>query len=220
MYPLAREWRVWPPRVFRYLEQVFIDEFFESGRVRLKSFSKFGEHTDELRRDPNEGLATFQAEGQQTEGQPPGFVQGSYGVGLRSYVMSTSLVEEEPSLSELYDGCFRIDNTFRFAAAVATALPHFRGGLEGPCIYTDERFFTPPPGGFSLQELEGLTEEEMKVKSREIMRRFASGVAFFLKLREHARQAEYRLIWHSNSDVEDYIDIECPEAREFCTKIT
>lgn len=208
------DWRVWPPRVFRYLEQEFVDAFFESGLLRLKSFSKFGEHPDELRGDPNEGKATFQAEGE------PGFMQASYRVGRRSYVMSMSLLENEPSLREFYDGCFRIDDTVSFAVSVARALPYFGGGLEGPCIYSEKRFFERTGGGFSVQEFDGLAEEEKKVKGREIAQRLRSDVAFFLKERRHAHQAEYRLMWHSTRDVDDFIDIECSEAREFCTKIT
>jgi hypothetical protein len=40
---------------------------------------------------------------------------------------------------------------------------------------------------------------------------------FFLKLKSYEHQCEYRLIW-SAANAQDYIDITCPEAREFCTR--
>lgn len=44
--------------------------------------------------------------------------------------------------------------------------------------------------------------------------------SFFIKDRRFATQAEYRLIWHSSQEIAPYIDIACPEAVQFCTRIT
>ncbi|HET6763271.1 MAG TPA: hypothetical protein VFH27_06355 [Longimicrobiaceae bacterium] len=41
---------------------------------------------------------------------------------------------------------------------------------------------------------------------------------FFLKPVRYAHQNEYRLLWHTTRIVPGYIDIVCPEARQFCTR--
>jgi hypothetical protein len=53
--PIVRHWYVKTPELFRYLNQIHIDEFFETGRLRLSSFQQFAKHPDEQRGDPEEG---------------------------------------------------------------------------------------------------------------------------------------------------------------------
>jgi len=51
----ARPWNVVTPAVYRYENQKWIDEFFETGRMRLSTFAKFAKYPDENRGDRNEG---------------------------------------------------------------------------------------------------------------------------------------------------------------------
>jgi hypothetical protein len=55
--PFAQNWRVVTPAVYRYEDQKWIDEFFESGRLRLSTFAKFATYPDEVRGDRSEGKA-------------------------------------------------------------------------------------------------------------------------------------------------------------------
>jgi hypothetical protein len=210
-----RPWQVRGPRIFRYLNQEYIDAFFDSGSLRLSSFVRFAEHSDEQRFDPDEGEAVAIA-----YGEPDGVVQVEYQLGAQSYVLSASVVESE-TLIEAFrvDGYFRIDNTTAFAAQIANTLPYFSGGLEGPCVYGEGRAHSRT-GGFSLKDLDSDSDKGIGPKSLEIAQGAVSPSAYFLKERSFSHQAEYRLLWNSSREVSPTIDVVCPEAREFCTKIT
>src|ERR1700760_523368 len=55
-----RPWDVIVPSVIRYLEDVYVDAFFERGSLRLSSFRRFRQYTDEQRGDAGEGSITME----------------------------------------------------------------------------------------------------------------------------------------------------------------
>ncbi len=46
-----------------------------------------------------------------------------------------------------------------------------------------------------------------------------SGDQCYLKHRDFGYQCEYRFIWETGLETQDYIFISVPEAREFCTRL-
>src|SRR5689334_19833085 len=57
--PASRDtprWQVFSPVVYRYLEQRWVDAFFEDGTLRLTSFARCRQHADEQRLDNEEGV--------------------------------------------------------------------------------------------------------------------------------------------------------------------
>jgi hypothetical protein len=41
----------------------------------------------------------------------------------------------------------------------------------------------------------------------------------FIKHSRYAQQCEYRILWASNQNVDSFIDIKVPEARQFCRRV-
>jgi hypothetical protein len=52
---ITRTWALRTPQLFRYMKQKHIDDFFNTGRIRLSTFQQFRKHRDEQRRDTEEG---------------------------------------------------------------------------------------------------------------------------------------------------------------------
>lgn len=216
----ARPWQIVRPRVFRFLDQKYVDQFFADGSLRLSSFNQFGKHSDEQRRDGAEGYGVRSGIGANLT------VAMVSGRGSDCYVLCGSMLCTQ-KLKETFpgaDGCFAIDDTVGFAQAVAHALPRFKSGLEGPAIYQDdpairrdmgiqtaEEFFDNHKNPDGTLSLNMLADVQSKVGGTE---------EFFVKHSRYADQAEYRFLWAVEGDAEDFIHIQVPEALKFCRKLT
>ena len=126
-------WQHHSPRVYRFLERQYVDEFFDTGVLRLSSFAQFRKHVDEQRLDSTEGtinvlcrrgehsteLFFFQAE-----------------VGTDAYILSASLVPSGDIMKDFNaDSAIVIRDPVGFASEVGRALEAFRVGFDGPCSY-------------------------------------------------------------------------------------
>ncbi len=134
--PLLREWRIRRPRVYRYLQKEFVDLFFEKGVLRLSSFARFAQHHDEERRDTQEGVGLLSHRGE-SSGSPS--VHAVLGQGQDAYVLCGA-THYSPELAQAFkaDSGFRIDDPTAFGCAIAGAIPGFKGGIEGPCVYSEK----------------------------------------------------------------------------------
>lgn len=204
------------PPVFRYLPQKYIDEFFTSGKLRLSAFSEFAKHTDEQRLDPQEGWGRVDIKGKKVH------LVARAGMGHDAYVLSTSL-RGDTELMNVFgaDGYFKISDPLRFFQAVADKTPDCPGGRVGMCIYVgdreihrsmgeavDDAIKTNDQGKRNLMKAVGLINAAMQPE------------AYFLKLAHHAHQQEVRFIWQVGHEVHEPLFIECPEAVQFCERIT
>jgi len=118
------------------------------------------------------------------------------------------------------DSGFRIDDTAAFADAVSRYIPGFLLGAEGPCQYMAKRMLVRDMGRVEFESF--LESPGSKTVDTQKFIAFIAGMAgddaFFLKSDEYAHQSEYRLLWHTPNPVSGYIDIVCPDARQFCTR--
>ena len=143
----TRPWEIRTPGLTRYLEAVYVDEFFNAGKLRISSFKVFRRHPDEQRNDPSEGIAI-------QEIISPNARHSILGInGQEAYVLCCGTVESKDMVaSSGTDAGFRIKNSLGFADAVSRQIPGFIGGSEGLCHYRDstllrkydERAFRPP----------------------------------------------------------------------------
>lgn len=216
--PINRVWQVKLPTVIRYMEQQYIDQFFETGNLRLGSFRQFAKHEDEMRRDEGEGMAGMQlnyAEGQTLA------VAGWF--GSEAYVLSTSIIED-PELMKKFktDGYFRIKDTAAFGAAISNHIPGYMIGYEGSCLYRSERMITETFTNSLISEPPSneVAAEEWANKIEQRIHEDSQLTPYFLKPLSYAEQNEYRFIWQTRQKSEDYIDVTCPEAIRFCEKVT
>ena len=214
---LFKEWRIRRPYVYRYMQRDVVDLFFEQGILRLSSFSSFSKHEDEERLDSQEGRGVVSNIDHAGTGQT---VIAGIGQGHDAYVLCGAMKHSSELLSTFsVNSGFRINDTTSFGCAIASAIPRFRGGLEGACIYADKRVVSRKAGPVDLESMRISPER----KELDMGKMFAaiSNIAgddlYFLKQNTYEHQCEYRLIWTAASS-QDYIDVTCPEAREFCTR--
>jgi hypothetical protein len=214
--PEQLSWQIMPSTLYRCLEKKYIDEFFQTGRLRLSSFSLFSKHKDEQRGDKSEGQNVLVAMG---SGHT---VMAKTAHGQNAYVLSSSYQMSDALMRDFdCDGCFRITNSARFGITIAKKIPGFKHGIEGPCHYMAERIVKKPLVDFSIENLQH-DEDKSKIDLDKVMQlvgQMAGPDVFFVKLMKYQHQLEHRFVWLLDRDAEDYLFVECPEALEFCEKI-
>lgn len=205
-------WSVREPVLTRYLPHTFVDDLFETGRLRLSSFRSFRRHADEARHDDGEGHISMQI----------AVSNGSVAVaainGAALYVLCACTIES-PRLAARFgsDDGFRILEPLRFADCTSHHIPGFRGGMQGLCTYRATRlvrktasFVITPPSE---------SEEESWTRRVDQWVGQQSIDALFLKGPEYSDQGEYRFIWHAEGKEQGFLEIEVPEARQYCQRI-
>lgn len=215
---ITRPWTIRRPYVYRYLQKRFVDQFFTDGSIRISSFQQFSRHVDEQRKDTEEGrgiISNTVAEG------PSAGTLMVYGIhGENAYVLCGS-TRCSKKLAEDFgcDSGIKIFDPTAFGAALSCVIPGFIGGLEGCCYYLPNRAIETRMGGAGLEAI----QSEPGSGSVDISKvaKVASGLAgndlYFLKeCSPYSHQNEYRILWISAHPASPYIDVKCPDARQFC----
>ena len=215
---LASEWSIRRPFVFRYLDRCFVDQFFDKGTLRLSSFSAFSKHEDEERLDAGEGKGILTNLDHEGEGQTLFAVMGQ---GHDAYVLCGSTIHSE-TLAQSFqtDSGFRINDPTAFGIAVAQSISGFRGGREGSCIYADGKTVNRQAGRLDLESMR-VSPEGKELDMGKLFGSLFGMVGddlFFLKNQKYQHQAEYRLLWTVHKFHSDFIEIQCPDAVQFCTR--
>jgi hypothetical protein len=207
--------------VYRYLCQKYIDEFFQSGKLRLSAFREFAKHLDEQRLDAEEGRAIVKIHGENL------LMRHLAHRGFDSYILSTSF-REDTELMKLFntDGYFKISDVNSFAVAIATRLEDCTQCLWAPCIYVDSREIKQTMEAKLDTPLLGTTTEKEKqlkmamTRMTPLIRTALWPRGYLQKLECYAIQQEYRFVWYVGHAVHEPLIIECPEAIQFCERIT
>lgn len=213
-YNINRPWKVMLPPVYRYLPMVFVDAFFETGSLRLSSFKQFAKHVDEARLDVNEGHSMVLLQGADRHFST--MVLG----GRNAFVLcgSTTLSEEIMEKFEGSEGVIEITNVPEFALAVSRQLAGFVSGISGHCIYAGrilKRHVPHDPFPLPKDPNEQIPIERMLAAAAHA----GQDEEMLLKEQRYAYQAEYRLIWKTDKEVPEFIDIQSLDARQFCRRV-
>ncbi len=56
---LAKQFNVFLPKPFKYIQKEYLDMFFDSGILRISSFNRFRNYPDEIRGDLKEGSGVY-----------------------------------------------------------------------------------------------------------------------------------------------------------------
>lgn len=210
------------PDVYRYLDKKYADLFFDQGVMRLSSFARFQRYPDEIRGDASEGKGAIQSKSED------GFqVVGVTETGNDAYILCTSVLETKELMEEFHtDGYFRVKDTLGFSVAISNSIPGFSQAVQGFCNYRDFRLIDKPIADMSVDDFTD-DEGQLIIGGPKMLQRLSEMVGdgselMFLKERKYQKQAEYRFIWRINSQfykAQDFIDVECREAIQFCERI-
>jgi hypothetical protein len=209
------------PRVYRYMNQEYVDRFFEDGALRISSFSRFMNYPDEVRGDRSEGGGSVVGKGDNN------FTLHLFTrVGQNGYMLCASLEESEAIQKEFQaDSYLIIKDPLAFHVAVMGAVPGMADSFLGFCDYRPARTIHREVPGLSGKDM--LNEEGRFVLSGATMLKqhaqlVGNGIdLLFLKYRKYQYQAEFRFVWTIKSaffEMQDYLDIKCKEAIQFCER--
>ena len=212
-------WHVRQPEVTRLMAPQYVDAFFKDGSLRLSSMAQFRSYPDEERGDPREG----ERHARHTNATGSQFIFiNTAPAGGNAYVLSFTASPHLEELGKFGTDGIRVKSTFQFAAAIAASLPDFAEGVEGPCIYTDAMVldrnvgplgdtFFPKDGGLRIGGHD----------QAQALAQMQAGPEFYFKKRtKYFKQCEYRMVWLVTSGVPPFIDLKCPDAVQFCERIT
>ena len=214
----GREWRIRRPVIYRYLDKQYVDAFFETGSLRISSFSAFAKHKDEARQDSHEGHGIVMHRNSEGQGQT---MMAAIAQGHNAYVLCGAMnYRVDLANSFNADSGFRINDSLGFGEAISKYLPGFYMGMEGACLYLANRTVQRDMGPIDLDSMKVTPEGKELDMGKMFQNVFAAAGddLFFIKSDIYAQQNEYRLLWLSPRDVTGHIDIVCPEARQFCTR--
>ncbi|MBY3135114.1 hypothetical protein HFO21_02625 [Rhizobium laguerreae] len=212
-------WRIMRPRVFRLMDSQYVDAFFEDGSLRLSSFARFAQHSDEARKDEHEGSGIRVGRGNEMT------IFSVHGTGTNCYVLCGTTTDTERVRSQFpgADGCFVIDDLMGFGSTVSLELPYFDQGLEGPAIYQDDPTIYKDVGALKWEDIEEKHKRPdgtiSMVAIPEMAMRVGGPEEMFIKPAKYADQSEYRILWSVRKQIEPFIDIKAPAARQFCRRV-
>jgi hypothetical protein len=204
------------PRVYRYLEKQYVDEFFDNGRLRLSSFQRFASHKDDLRFDENEGQVSLFHRTSENGGQT---LYVSMGFDNNAYVLCGSTIPSVPLMKKFQtDSAIIIRDVPGFIRAVAAKIPGVIRTVHGVCSYQSTRAIERDLGWIDLAD--GPTDDPTNVSQIELQEALCQLVTddvLFLKNWRFAKQVEYRLLWVVPQP-ESFLDVHVPDAIQFCER--
>jgi len=210
----GRQWGIVTPAVYRYENSQWIDEFFETGKLRLSTFSKFATYPDEVRGDDQEGSGFCY--GETSDGKSVIVTQRQ---GINATVLCCSQRLSRRLADDFQrDAVFQITNTMEFAAEVARQLLGFKGGIEGACIYRTMKAIKRKIE-FDIEKYrlpDGKLDEQLL---RHVCHSLGGPELVLLKRMRYQDQHEYRFMWEMDNVPADHIDVLIPGARKFCRKV-
>ena len=215
---IAKPYHFLIPSVYRYMDRKYIDEFFETGKIRLSSFKIYQKYEDTVKGDKGEGKNVVIAKSEKDNMTMYAAVE----VGMNAYSLCTSTINST-KLMELFecDGVFRIKDSQSFGLAIANKVNSLLEGIQGHCIYINERKTKKDVDNLSLNELK-VNQEGKELDMNKMFQKINevnSIDSFFMKPLHYQDQSEYRFIWIVSENADNYLEIECKEAVQFCEKI-
>jgi len=215
---IAKPYHFLQPIVYRYMPQEYIDLFFETGKLRLSSFSSYTKYEDTVKGDKGEGFNIATA----TSKKENYSLYAVVGVGTNAYSICTSTILDE-NLKQKFDcdGVFKIKDSQSFGLAVANKILGFIEGMQGLCQYVDIRSTKKTIESLDLDEMR-ISPDKKELDMGKMLQKVneANSIdSFFMKPLSYQYQSEYRFIWLVDKKNNDFLDIECPEAIQFCEKV-
>jgi hypothetical protein len=210
-------------RVYRHLEQKWVREFFDSGRLRLTTLAYCREHDIPTRWDSRDGRINFSV---RDDWQ---MMAGVCTAGLRSYMLCGSRSYARAIRSRLStDSWIEIVDVAGFAAAVANAIDCTGEYRVEACRYVDIKEVNTlaapitdciAPLFEATRDLTADLEAEFEKANALIAQAIGWGVgdnAYFMKDRGYEVEEEVRFVWPVDRAVDGPRVFLCEGALRFC----
>lgn len=220
---LTKPFNIFIPNPYRYMNREYLELFFDTGVLRVSSFARFRDYPDEIRGDQQEGNGVYMGHDPDKRVQ---FIVQTDDFN-NSYMLSTSLFHDADLLRQFEcNACFQIIDPLAFAVAVANALPGFIGSFQGYCNYQERRIISTEfekPEDLMMRNSKGdfvIGDQNYNDKVGKIAK--TGFEKLFVKEVKYQTQAEYRFVWlvdSANFPVENYLDLNCKEAVNYCKVI-
>jgi hypothetical protein len=203
------------PFLYRYENQSYIEQFFETGDLFISSFNNYKKYKDNQLGDKDEGSSINFANTDKDL-----TISTFVTVGRNEYTFCTSTILDQSLLTTFSrDSVFRIKDPINFILEVTRSLPRVNQVLHGSCLYLDQRMLMKNISGVDMETLKsedgGISFEKLMQVSNYVQGRDA----FFLKQKKYQKQSEYRILWQTDRQVKEGIIIKCPEAIKYCERI-
>jgi hypothetical protein len=211
---IQRPLTVYLPPIHRHMDAQFVESFKEHGNLRISSFAAFKKHLNEQQGDASEGAAFSVVNDVENDRSFATFSSS----GTNAYALSATM-RTGPDVAAIFgDASFEIFEPVGFCAEVANEIPGCKHAMIGQCIYVDERSLISSTRAPTVEDLRSDVEPD-KLSLEKMMVESAKTIGpkpYFLKIRKHEWQAEYRFIWETNKIVTSHLDIVLPSLRQFC----
>ncbi len=208
-----------PDTVFKYSNQNYIDQFFETGFLKLGTFMTFKETEDNIRGDVQEGTNEYLVWNKDRTHK----ITLRRKTGKENTMFCTSAKRDLQLLGTRFgcDGCFMITNTVGFAYEISKVIKGFVLGMEGPAIYTENgqtNFFTEK---YAVPDFNKNTPMLENFKTFDLISKINFDLYFSKRQEPYAIEDEYRFVWLLDSvPNEEELIVCCPVAVRFCQKVT
>lgn len=227
--PLSIEEAVLPKAIYRYMNQEYVDQFFEQGTLLLTTYKRCREHEDAVRRDNQEGSYTFHFQGTNNSL----FLRRR--AGDNSYMLCASL-SKSPALMRHFgcSGGICVTDPLSFAKEISSTLQSVEVIQARAVIYTtlrearrsfEDQEFMPNVDQLlrwsqskNREPLEKVWNEVHSEHARRL-NRLLSSMEYFAKPLAYVREAEFRIVWTSRFPVEDSLLVRCPGAIAYCSRL-
>jgi len=188
-------------RIIRMSNQIYVDQFFEDGSLKLGNLAEYAQAEHSEIGDVTEGVSIAVA--QSANGTIAFELSNSDCVALCTYVG-----DPDPACIEKfgYDSCFEIVDPVGFVKAVSATIAADEFNYS-ECAYSKDKVIV----------VENFPRIDMSRIGFDTFKSTAGISRFFVKPDIYSHQCEFRFVWHGASKRGI---IKCPEAIEFCRRVT
>lgn len=188
--------------IIKMAQKEHVDLFFNSGVLRLGSFKYFNKYDHKEIGDTQEGHTIVIGKSLKRT------IIAECAGGFDRYIFCCYAGSpDEKCIKKFgYDDYFTITDSLKFAEAISKKLNSIKYEYA-KCVYNASKVMM---GVISKDYPNNIISHQLL--------RVAGTAKYYLKPDIYAHQCEFRFTWEMSSSVPEYIDIECPEALEFCIR--
>jgi len=189
-------------KIIKMSKTEHIDDFFENGKILLGSFNYYKSFDNPEIGDSKEGSVVVVGESK------VGTIFAGIAGGFNNYLFCCYDGDPDPEIIKKfgYDDYFEIIDPEGFSQAINKSLKAV-GRRRSKCLYRQHK---------ALVGKTPNTYDYGKISSE--LENLVSQSKYFIKTSNFHHQKEYRFMWTTEEDIDDYTIIECPEAIKYCKR--